>query len=219
MTRTKPGASTSRREDYEAIDNRIPVEEDTIAESDAGTRVPRRENRADGSNAGPGAARSSDDDFSSDNDTSVKLLPLRKPATTQFHRDQPHDTPSSSSFSLGSGDEPGEERDVGKRIERVLATEQRSLLSRSFNTNLEDGVFSDDEDDDYGFPANKSQPGKLGGNGSDHNDGNVKSGWRSMFRLTSWWSILGLGTVGVLLIWFAVRGLGLSMRSSSHEYV
>lgn len=221
MTRTKLGASTSRREGYEAVDSRIPAEEHTPELSDNGIQAPQRGVPIEASNASPDAAQSSDDDFTSDNDANVKLLPLNKPATTQFHRNEQRDTPSSSSLSLGSGGEPGEERDIGKRIEQVLATEQRTLLAQSFNTNLENGasfVFSDDEDDDYGFPADKSYPGKLGENGGDK-DGNTKSGWRSMFRLTSWWSILALGTVGVLLMWFAASGFGLSSGGASHDFV
>ncbi|KAJ5180140.1 CAZyme family GH3 [Penicillium capsulatum] len=217
MTHMKLGASTSRREGYETVDNHIPAEEGTTSRNTS--QVFSRDSRIDRPNDDRDAAQLSDDDFSIDNDSHVKLLPISKSATNKFRRDQSQDTPSSSSLSLAPGDEAGEERDVGKRIEQLLATEQRSLLSQSFNTDLEDGaslIFSDGEDDDYGFPTDKSHPVRIGTKGSD--EGNGRSGWRSMFRLTSWWSILALTVVGVLLMWLAARGLGLSFGGGSHAY-
>ena len=207
MTRPKLRASSSQLRGYDPGDSHATTESGTPTVSDDA----RHENRQTGSRDDPDATQFSDGDSSIDDDANVKLLPLEKPDTLRPKSDRLHYTPSASSSSR-PGDDPEEERDVGKRIEQVLETERGNLLAQSFNTDLEDGesLLSEGGSDGYGVSADKTR-GKLGVNGGGYGDHNTKSGWRSVFRLRSWWSILLLATAAVLLMWLAAKVLGFSI--------
>jgi beta-glucosidase len=38
-------------------------------------------------------------------------------------------------------------------------------------------------------------------------DGEKGFEWRSLFRLHSWWSVVGMLTIALLVVWFSIRGL------------
>lgn len=216
MTRPKLGASSSQLRGRDPVDNRTATESDIPTVSDDALNP----NRQTGPNDDSDAAQLSDSDFSIEDDANVKLLPLEKPDTLRPDTNWTRDSHSASSSSR-PGDEPEEERDVGKRIEQVLETERGNLLAQSFNTDLEDGesLLSDGGSDGYGVSADKTR-GKLGVNGGGYGDHNTKSDWRSVFRLRSWWSILLLATAAVLLMWLAAKELGFSIWGGpAREYV
>ncbi|KAJ5595411.1 CAZyme family GH3 [Penicillium hispanicum] len=217
-TRTKLGAPKTRRSGYESLEHNATDDEDIITTNlGKETRTSQYENEASGGTSDRDAAQLSDRDDDSDDSlmedgANVKLLPLERQDGTEKRRNQQLPslaTPSADHSSPRVSDVPDEQRDVGKRIERLLETEQ-TVLSKSFNLDLEDGnsfIFSDDDldGDDYGHPAVKGQP-----NGNFLEGRAWRSGWRSIFSMKSWWHIFGLLVVGLLTMWLTARGLGLS---------
>ncbi|CAG8187863.1 unnamed protein product [Penicillium olsonii] len=143
--------------------------------------------------SGPEPQSDSEDELAG-NEADVKLLPLKS-------RDP--QSPESSSRRPAQIEVPDHERDTSKRIEELLASD-RNLLPDAFDTDLEDGDTSSFSDfsDDYGIPSDKGLLPK-GAEGDD--DKRFK--WRSLFRLDSWWNVLGFLVIAIVVVWLAIRGL------------
>lgn len=146
---------------------------------------------------------SSGDEYSEQ--TNIKLLPLKgcragdsRPSSSKTNGPKP--TPV---------DVPDDERDVSKNIKGLLAAD-RSVLSDSFATDLEEGhsgrdslALSDRYSDDYGMPSDKGF--LLKNKKSEDEEKGFE--WRSLFRLHSWWNIVGMLIIALLVVWFSIRGL------------
>ncbi|KAJ5612744.1 hypothetical protein N7510_005938 [Penicillium lagena] len=151
----------------------------------------------------------SGDGSSSDEDANVKLLPNKKQLSSKAPSQQ---TPAAAGEETQFIDVPREQRNVGDRIERLLRSE-RNALSDSFNTDLEDAdsldnslILSDDEDDGYGVPLDKGDRDKW------ERQRRIKRGycgsvWRRCFRVQSWWQIFFLVSIGLVMMWLAMKGL------------
>jgi len=141
---------------------------------------------------------SSGDESSNENEADVKLLPLkgRDPQPSSSKLNDPSSTPI---------DVPDNERDVSRRIEELLAAE-RNFLPDEFDTDLEDGESGRSSlalSDDYGLPSDK---GLLLKRSRGEND-TKRFGWRSLFRLHSWWNVLALFTIAIMIVWLSIKGL------------
>ncbi|OQE16274.1 hypothetical protein PENFLA_c028G01569 [Penicillium flavigenum] len=155
-----------------------------------------------GQNDDPDTPSSGDE---SSEQTNIKLLPLKggragdsRPSSSKTNDPKP--TPVNV---------PDDERDVSKHIKELLAAD-RSVLSDSFATDLEEGhsgrdslALSDRYSDDYGMPSDKGFLLKD----KKSEDGEKGFEWRSLFRLHSWWNVVGMLTIALLLVWFSIRGL------------
>ncbi|KAJ6177856.1 hypothetical protein N7519_008317 [Penicillium mononematosum] len=155
-----------------------------------------------GQNDDPDTPSSGDE---SSEQTNIKLLPLKggragdsRPSSSKTNDPKP--TPV---------DVPDDERDVSKHIKELLAADH-SALSDSFATDLEEGhsgrdslALSDRYSDDYGMPSDKGF--LLKDKKSEDREKGFE--WRSLFRLHSWWNVVGILTIALLLVWFSIRGL------------
>ncbi|CAG7944740.1 unnamed protein product [Penicillium salamii] len=150
--------------------------------------------RPDPPSSGPEPQSDTSEDEISENEADVKLLPLK-----------PRDPTSSSSSSRNptSIDVPDNERDTSKRIEELLAAD-RNFLTDAFDTDLEDGDSrpSVSFSDDYGLPSDKRLLLEQAGGDDDK-----RFHWRSLFRLHSWWNVLAMLTIAIVVVWLAIRGL------------
>lgn len=155
-----------------------------------------------GQNDDPDTPSSGDE---SSEQANIRLLPLTQgrapdPRPSSSKANGPNPTPI---------DVPDDERDISKRIKELLEAD-RTALSDSFATDLEDGysgrdslVLSDRYSDDYGIPPDKGLLSKD----KNNEDGKKGFDWRSLFRLHSWWNIVGMLTIAILVVWFSIRGL------------
>ncbi|KAJ5566760.1 CAZyme family GH3 [Penicillium sp. DV-2018c] len=137
----------------------------------------------------------------------IRLLPLKK--------DRSQHAQSSSSTTNHANSVPidalNDERDTSKRIKGILQA-NRDFLSDSFATDLEEGdsgrtsvALSGRYSDDYGLPSDKGL--LLNHRKSQDEDDKQKFGWRSLFRLHSWWSVLSFFILALVVVWVAIRGL------------
>jgi beta-glucosidase len=135
----------------------------------------------------------------------VKLLPIKMRETEPSSSNSNDQTTSPIHV-------PDNERDVSQRIEELLAS-NRNFLPDAFDTDLEDGDsrrWSLDSDD-YGFPSDRGL--LLKGSKSEHEP--KRFGWKSLFRLHSWWNVLALFTIAIVIVWLAIRGLPWSSVKAS----
>ncbi|OOQ90321.1 putative beta-glucosidase E [Penicillium brasilianum] len=208
-TRSGPGASNTRRQEYQSLDNQFSDDDHPSSTPDDVTRT---------TNRGPGGAMpdsylddllSSGDESSTQDDANVKLLPLNKNVETKRRGKRVQFTPEPSSASAASpipGDESGEPRNVTKAIEHMLDHE-RDILSETFNEDLHHSssrlMFDDEDSDDYGIPKHK------GVGGPPHKDQKTcwNSGIKSLLHITAWWHVFPLLAVALLVMWLATKGL------------
>lgn len=150
--------------------------------------------RPDPPTSGPEPQSDTSEDEISENEADVKLLPLKSRDPTSS---------SSSSRNPASIDVPDNERDTSKRIEELLAAD-RNFLTDAFDTDLEDGDSrpSVSLSDDYGLPSDKRLLLERAGGDDDK-----RFHWRSLFRLHSWWNVLAMLTIAIVVVWLAIRGL------------
>jgi hypothetical protein len=136
-------------------------------------------------------------DESSNDEADVKLLPIKT-------RDAQPSSSRSDDQTSNQIDVPDNERDVSKRIEELLAS-NGNILPDAFDTDLEDGDSrrSSLASDDYGLPSDR---GLLLKN-SKSEDELKRFGWRSLFRLHSWWNVLALFTIAIVVVWLSIKGL------------
>lgn len=221
-TRTKPRASNTPREGYKSLDNNVFDDEDIFSDSDGTVHEVHHENGVKIHGAGKEQAQSSDNS-STEDEANIKLLPLkigRNSRKQRRKRPPSHDTPTASRSSPLSSDVPGEEeRDIGKYVEEVLERE-RTMLSESFDTDLEDAnshlILSDYDSDDSFVPTAKRERKKLRG----AENWNWRSGWKSVFPVKKWWHVFPLVAVALLVIWLAMEGLSWSLAEPARdEYV
>lgn len=221
-TRSGPGASNTRRQEYQSLDNRTSDDEQPLGSLN---------NRARRTNRGPGGAMhesylddllSSGDESSTQDDANLKLLPLDKDSQKQKRRKQVQFTPEPSSASAASpipGDESGEPRNVSKAIEHMLDRE-RDILAETFNEDLDQSsshlMLDDDDSDDYGIPAHKG----VGATSYKDQKPSWKSGIKALLHITAWWHVFPLVAVGLLVMWLATKGLPWVMGGKpAKEYV
>ncbi|KAJ5778823.1 CAZyme family GH3 [Penicillium paradoxum] len=137
----------------------------------------------------------------------IKMIPL--PVKQSRLQDPQPSSAKANDQNPTPIDVPDDERDVSKRIKDLLGAD-RDLLADSFATDLEDGnpsrnslALSDRYSEDYGLPSDK---GLLLNHGK--NEGHKERfNWRSLFRLHSWWSVLGFFTIALVVVWLSIRGL------------
>lgn len=208
-TRSGPGASTTRRQEYQSLDNQLSDDEYSSRTPEDGSRnsIPG----SDGAMHDPylDDLLSSGDESSAQDDANLKLLPLDKKSATQKRRNRVQFTPEPSSASAASpipGDESGEPRNVSKAIEHMLEREQ-DILSETFDEDLDHGashpMFDDDDSDDYGIPTHK----RAGATPYKDQKPRWNSGIKSLLHITAWWHVFPLVAVGVLVMWLATKGL------------
>lgn len=137
----------------------------------------------------------------------IKLLPLKQGRARDSRLSSPKTNEPNPTINV-----PDDERDASERIKEILEANGTIPLN-SFSTDLEEGhsdrdslVLSDRYSDDYGIPSDKG----LLLNDIKREDVGKGSDWRSLFRLTSWWNVLGLLIIALLVVWFSLRGLGWS---------
>ena len=206
---------------YESLEDNLTDDEDTTTTHlDDRTRTSPFDSAARTDAQETNAVRYSDDgddELLIGDGADIKLLPVQKRGELGINSSQlqpSFDTPSASRSSIRTDDVSDERPDVGKRVEQILEIE-RTALSESFLTDLEDGDSFALSDDDY-----ESYPNKDLSKGKSDQSRNGSSRWRAIFSMRSWWHIVGLLVVGVLLMWLAARGLGLSIsQPASAEYV
>ncbi|KAJ5772288.1 CAZyme family GH3 [Penicillium odoratum] len=154
---------------------------------------------------------SSDDEYSVEDEANLKLLPLKsKDASTSHHsrrttRDRRIST--SSDDEAAANDDP---HNVGERIEQLLQKDQRerTLLSESFNLDLEDGesllALSDDDSDLYGVAANK-RPYTDDENNARR--ANFRFKIQAVVHQRPWWQICAFLAIGLVVMWLSAMGL------------
>jgi hypothetical protein len=150
----------------------------------------------------------------------IRLLPLKE---GRSQNPQPSSSKTNDTNSVPI-DVPDDERDVSKRIKDLLRAD-RTLLSDSFATDLEDGdsgrsslALSGRYSDDYGLPSDKGL--LLNHKKSQDEDDKKSFGWRSLFRLHSWWSVLSFFIMALVVVWVAIRGLPWSSAGArGNEFV
>lgn len=208
-TRSGPGGSSTRRQEYQSLDNHSSDEEQPARVLGDGKH---------GASRAVGGAMhesylddllSSGDESSTQDDANLKLLPLDKDTQIQKRRKQVKFTPEPSSASAASpipGDESGEPRNVSKAIEHMLERE-RDILSETFNEDLNRStsrlMFSDDDSDEYGIPTHKD----AGATPYRGQKPSWKSGIKSLLHITAWWHVFPLVAIGLLVMWLAMKGL------------
>lgn len=139
-------------------------------------------------------------DESVENESNLKLLPLKQGKPTQ----DPHPSSSKSTDPNPTIDVPEGERDFSKRIEQFLGAD-RTPLSDSFDTDLEGDSARTSlalSDDDWGHPSDKGL--LLKNKGEEETKG---FNWRSLFRLHSWWNVAGFLIIAIIVVWLSIRGL------------
>lgn len=144
------------------------------------------------------------EDEASENEADVQLLPLKKRNSQSSSK--------SNEQKSSPIDVPDNERDTSKRIEELLAS-SHDFLPDAFDTDLEDGDSNRSSlalSDDYGQPSDKGALLKH----SD-NDDRKRFDWRSLFRLHSWWNVLGLFTLAIVVVWLAIKGLPWSSAAAA----
>lgn len=203
-TSSGPGASNTRRQEYQSLDNHPSDDERGPRSLNDGTRNPNR---------GPGGAMHdsylddllSSGDESTPDDANLKLLPLNKKAQ---RRKRVQFTPDASSAGAASpipGDVSGEPRNVSKAIEHMLDRE-RDILSETFDEDLDRAsrlLMNDDDSDDYGIPTYK------GAGATQYKDQKPswRSGIKSLLHITAWWHVFPLVVVALIVMWLATKGL------------
>lgn len=220
-TRVKPGTPKTRRKGYESLDHNSSDEEYTFVEGDKVSEEDTRGQSCGNHHADADAASLSDDGSSIENEDNVKLLPLSKGGESRSRHTGSTPVPdnaSASASTLPPGDPSEEKRDVGKAIEQFLESE-RTMLSESFDTDLEDGsshlVLSDDDSDDYGIPGNKGRKKPI-----DNGIRSWRSGVRSVLPLKAWWHVFPLVAIGLIVMWLAMKGLRwVRSKPVTDEYV
>ncbi|KAJ5092457.1 CAZyme family GH3 [Penicillium alfredii] len=204
----KPRNSKARRNGYSSLG--ITEEYDTQGSVGSSHRGQRAQLSSDDSDATP----SSGDESLAESEAHMKLLPLKmdsKSRSAQYsaHQSTPRHDPSPAP-SNGSA----EPRDVGKRIEQVLQTED-ALDMEEGNPLTAAFDLSDDDSDDYGLPSSKTHQGTR-----RHSDGfTCGSGWRPPFRMQKWWHAFPFAVIGLLVMWLAAKGIGWTFAKTTEvEY-
>lgn len=216
-----PGNLKTRREGYESVDHHTSDEEFDLIDRNKTSKESSRGKRRGKHGAGVEAEQSSDDEHWSGDQDRVKLASLnqRKELRSQGNGSTvAYDNLPASSATQPRDAASEENLDVGEAIEQVLERE-RTMLSESFDTDLEDGgshlILSDDDSDGYGIPNDKGRRKAQHGAGQ-----NWSSGLRSIFPLKIWWQVFPFAVVGLLVMWLATKGLGwLRSEPARDEYV
>ncbi|KAG0160628.1 hypothetical protein PDIDSM_8158 [Penicillium digitatum] len=145
----------------------------------------------------------------------TKLLPLKH---DKARDPRPSDSKANDRI-LTSINVPDDERDISKHINKLLEVDH-TALSDSLATDLEEGysgrdylVLSDRDSDDHGIPPDKGWLLK------DKENEYEKKGmdWRSLFRLHSWWNIVGALTIALLVVWLSIKGLPWSSAGAAFD--
>lgn len=219
-SRVNAGSSKTRREGYESVNYDASDEEYDFIERGNGSGGGSEDKLEGKRDVGIDVEQSSDDESSTEDGDRVKLLPLNKAEGTRTRGNGPtltFDNAAASSSTLRPDDMSEENRDVGKAIEQVLQMD-RTMMSESFDTDLEDGdhlILSDDDSDGYGVPGDKRRKKAQDGEGR-----NWRSGLRSILPLKAWWHVFPLAVVGLLVMWLATKGLSwLRSEPARGEYV
>ena len=216
-TRSGPGASNTRRQEYQSLDNHPSDDERPSNSVKNETRNSPRESGRTMHDAYLDDLLSSGDESPQD-DANVKLLPLVKKAQQQKRVQFTPEASSASAASPIPGDESGEPRNVSKAIEQMLDRE-RDILSETFDEDLNRAshlLIDDSDSDDYGVAGYKD---------SDTRRYNVqkpgwKSGIKSLLHITAWWHVFPLAVVALLVMWLATKGLPWVMHKNPvKEYV
>ena len=223
MARTTPsklGASNTIRQGYESLTTKTNDPDATVG-SDNESQPHSQERHVRPREDVLNTPLSSDDDSLFEDEADVKLLPLKPTGDAKQHQNKQDVTSGTPSASIanppyGDDDEP---HDVGQRIEQLLESE-RTLLSKSFNLDLEDGsslqALSDLDDDDYGYQTDKN---RSKGHHIEE-DGSWRSRLRSLWFKKPWWQILLFLTAGLMAMWLATKGFRRYVNKNEQaEYV